>query len=183
VYDLYAEFSAPASKEEEEALLAGDFVIMENGSVVAGKDKWSDFYEKTLSGSSAAVRLAYVYTTDKSDGSSGVYETAEDEYPNIFASELVYDGSGFVIGPLHYDGSGFVSSYVPGYDNPVTGWKYLMHYTGTPRSQTALFTEYDRYVLVNNDSVSWEDLEWGMVSSRFGDYIPYTEVFCEYTWK
>lgn len=183
VYDLYAEFSAPASKEEEEALLAGDFVIMENGSVVAGKDKWSDFYEKTLSGSSAAVRLAYVYTSDKSDGSSGVYETAEDEYPNIFVSELVYDGSGFVIGPLHYDGSGFVSSYVSGYDNPVTGWKYLMHYTGTPRSQTALFTEYDRYVLVNDDSVSWEDLEMGMVSSRFGDIIPFTEVFCEYTWK
>ena len=101
----------------------------------------------------------------------------------LFASELVYDGDGFTTNPLHYDGNGFSESYIEGYDSPPTTWKYLMRYTGKPSSATALFSDYDRYVLVNDNTVSWEDIERGMYSSQLSDGIPFDEVFCEYTWK
>ena len=172
-----------ASPEELKAAKESGYVIMEDGSVIGGKEKWLSFYEKVSEGEAADVRIVYIYTLDNVNCTEEYYEAEKDNYPTLFASELVYDGDGFTTSPLHYDGSGFSASYIEGYDSPPTTWKYLMRYTGKPSSATALFSDYDRYVLVNDNTVSWEDIEQGMYSSQLGDGIPFDEVFCELTWK
>lgn len=171
------------SQEELDRAMNTGYVIMENGSAVNGKDEWMSFYEKVISGENASVRTVRIYTLDRSRCSREYYEASKYDYPMVFYREISFDGTYFYTNPLHFDGNDYSISYQGGYDAPPSRWEYLMHYTGEPRSQTALFSEYDRYVLVNDDSVTWEELEWGMLSSQFGDMIPYTEVYCEYTWK
>lgn len=41
----------------------------------------------------------------------------------------------------------------------------------------------DRYVLTDDDTVTWDDIESGYVSSDYNDYIDHNVVLCEYTWK
>ena len=73
--------------------------------------------------------------------------------------------------------------YIPGYDNEPSSWKYLVRFTGEPYVSDGLYTAYDRFVLVDEESVTWRELEWGVFSSQTDDCIPYEEVFCEYTWR
>ena len=168
--------------ELDQALDSG-FVMMENGSVIHGKDLWLAFCEKTESGEPASVRIGKYYTLDKTNADEEYYEAVKADYPALYLNELAFDGTRYTISPMHRDGTEYIVYEQPGYDNPVTSWKYLMHYTGKPSSKTALFHTYDKYVLVNDDTVSWEDLERGLFSSQLGDFIPFCEVFCEYTWK
>ena len=52
----------PALKSEEGELdkaIESGFVIMENGSVTHGKEKWISFYEKVTAGETAEIRLGY----------------------------------------------------------------------------------------------------------------------------
>ena len=44
--------------ELDKAIESG-FVIMENGSVTHGKEKWISFYEKVTAGETAEIRLGY----------------------------------------------------------------------------------------------------------------------------
>ncbi|MBO4560159.1 MAG: hypothetical protein J5712_08780 [Lachnospiraceae bacterium] len=169
-----------ADGELEKAINSG-FVIMENGSVAYGKEIWQDFYGKVSSGEPADVRIGHYYTLDDHQDTESVYYIAnKEDHPCIFLSELTYDGSQFFISPLHSTEDGYAAYEQEGYDSPASQWKYLMHYTGKPRSQTALFSEYDKYVLVNDDTLTWERIQWGMLSSQLGDYVPYTEVYNEY---
>lgn len=172
-----------ASQEEIDRVMNSGYVIMENGSVIGGKDVWLDFCEKTTAGESASVRLAYIYTLDKENCSYELFEAIEDDYPELFLKELTFNGDTYTIGPLHYDGEDYSPICVPGYDSPQASWKYLVHFTGEPSVPGALYTEYDRYVLVNDESVEWRDLEWGTFSSQMDDFIPFDEVFCEYAWN
>lgn len=172
-----------ASQEDIDRVKTGGFVIMEDGSVTSGKDAWLDFYEKTTSGESATIRVAYIYTLDKETCSYEYYEVVKDDYPALFLKEIIYDGQSYTCNPLHYDGETYSPMYIPEYDNEPSSWKYLVRFTGEPYVTDGLYTAYDRFVLVDEESVTWRDLEWGVFSSQTDDCIPYEEVFCEYTWR
>lgn len=178
----YLPNSCIADGELEKAIESG-FVIMENGNAAYGKDAWTDFYTKITAGEPASVRIGNYYTIDREGAAEDYYEAVKADYPALYLKEVSFDGTQYYVSPLHRDGNDYIEYCRAGYDNPGSSWKYLMHFTGTPNSRTALITDYDRYVLVNDDTVSWENIERGMVSSTFGDYIPFDEVFCEYTWK
>lgn len=168
---------------EIRAAMSSGCVIMHNGSAIFGRDTWLAFYEKTQRREEASVRIVLFYTLERDGCTEEYYEAEKNNYPHLFASEVRFDGEKYHVSSLHYDGSGFVLQNQQGYDEPDATWKYLMHYTGVPRQETALFTSYDRYVLVNDDSVTWEDLQRGMFSSTLGDYIPFYEAYCELAWK
>lgn len=72
---------------------------------------------------------------------------------------------------------------VPGYDSPAKSYSYLMHYTDKAQYPASQYTTYDKYVLTNDNTATWGDLEWGTLSSNSNDYIDFTEVYCEYTRK
>ena len=172
-----------ASADEIEQVKASGFVIVQDGSVTDGKETWDEFYDKASSGNACEVRIAQIFTLDKSNVSEELYEAQKDDYPQMFLRKLEFDGTKYVSSPLHYDGSDYTVYCEEGYDSPVTEWKYLMHYTGKPAISTSAVSEYDKYVFTNDNTVTWDELEAGMLSSQFGAYIPYEEVVSEYKFK
>ena len=55
-----------------------------------------------------------------------------------------------------------------------------MRYEGKPESKTAAYDSFLRYVLTNDESVTWEEIFSGMVSSQFGAYIDHYSVYTDY---
>jgi hypothetical protein len=117
-------------------------------------------------GQKISIRLADYYELgDPSRYAADYYESVKDEYPKLFLADLTYDGEKYTVRSIE-DGKEYVRTY-----------QYLMRYEGEPESKTASYDSYLRYVLTNDNTVTWEDLLWGLASSRFGDYIPHYSVY------
>ena len=54
----------------------------------------------------------------------------------------------------------------------------LCHYTGKA-PPTALFTDYEYFVLTDDPEITWEEIERGMFSSQSGDRIRHFTVFSD----
>ena len=54
-----------------------------------------------------------------------------------------------------------------------------MHYTGESSTANTAYDAYSEYVLVNDRNVTWEDIQKGMFSSQFGDYIAHDTVYVD----
>ncbi len=160
------------------------FVIMKDGSVIHGKEMWSDFCEKAQAGEPCSIRLGYYYTNEKVNMTEELREATKEDYPALYLEELCFDGTQYRINPVNKVEDEYVvyerADEDPSYNDT---FQYLMHYTGEAPTADALFTSYDKYVLTNDNTVTWQDLISSMASSQFGAYIPHHEVFSEYEWK
>jgi hypothetical protein len=58
-----------------------------------------------------------------------------------------------------------------------------LHYSEIPQNSDAGFNSCDKYVLVNDNSVTWEDIYKGMISSQAGATIDHTAVYNKYDYK
>lgn len=150
-----------------------DFVVHEDGDVACGQELWQRFYEKTRAGESASVKLADYHTLDAEHASKEFYEAHKDEYPVIYLAELSFDGTKYTYRSINgLDGvNGFTECY-----------PHLVRYDDYP-GEYATFTHCERYVLVPDDTLTWERLQWGLYSSQMGDYIRHTGVYSDYQYK
>lgn len=140
-------------------------VTHENGDVTQGREDFDAFYAATQSGESASIRLAFYYTLDDPSAyDEEYYESIKDEYPILFIQDLTYDGNEYTI-RWYEDGEEIVETY-----------PYLMKYEGEADSETALYKSYVEYILTNDDTVTREDLLYGLFSSEAEDYIPHMSV-------
>ena len=147
-------------------------VIFEDGDITNGQSEWDSFIKKTENGNSATVRLAFYYTLgDASHYSEEYYEDIKDDYPVLYINDLIYDGKKYTIESIE-DGQLISKDYT-----------YLIKYDGQPRSVSALFSKYTYYVLVNDNAVTWDDIEHGMLSSQLGDYIDHYLVYSDLEMK
>lgn len=154
----------PADYSLEQAKTDG-CVTHENGDVSQGKEVFEAFYNTTKSGKTDAVRLAFYYTLDDpSRYDPDYYESIKEDYPILFIQDLSFDGKEYSI-RWYEDGEEIIETY-----------SFLMKYEGQAESQSALYKSYVRYVLTNDDTVTWQELIHGMLSSQFGDYIPHKNV-------
>ena len=128
-----------------------NLVVFEDMRCTAGEEIWQAFYQKVSNGESASVEFEQRYTDEQ-----GV---------TTHLGSLRYDGHVFTLKDPEIDQT----------------YRYLMHYTGEPSSPYATFSHYEYYVLVNDDSVTWEDIEHGMFSSQFGDQIDHYTVYANLT--
>ena len=143
-------------------------VVHEGGDVTTGQKAWEAFAETVSAGKAASVRLASYYTLgDPSRYDPEYYESVKDDYPKLFIQDLTYDGAAYTLRWFEEDGE-IIETY-----------QCLMRYEGEAESPHATYDSYVRYVLTNDDSVTWEKLVWGMLSSRFGDYIPHHQVYVD----
>ena len=143
-------------------------VVHEDGDVTSGQTVWDAFAEAVSAGTAASVRLGFYYTLgDPSRYDPEYYESIKDDYPVLYIEDLTYDGTAYTIRWFEKDGE------------IVKAYRYLMRYEGEPESPYASYDSHVRYVLTNDDSVTWEDIVWGMVSSRFGDYIDHHQVYVD----
>lgn len=143
-------------------------VVFENLDVTAGQEIWASFTELAYAGKEASVRLYFYYTLDDpSRYDSEYYESIKGEYPKYFVLDLAYNGETYLI--RHFENGNEIKEE----------YKYLMKYEGEPESSSASYKSYIRYVLVNDNTVSWEDIFYGTVSSDFRDQIPYQSVYID----
>lgn len=155
----------------EDAKLDG-YVIIEDLSVTYGEDIWQDFVDLSAVNTPCKVRVVHYYTIDDaSHYAPEYYESIKDDYPKIYIFELIYNGETF--NESHYEEDRLYQSE----------YKYLMKYEGEPDTSQATFTSYVRYVLVNDDKVTWEDIFRGMLSSQHGANISHSQIYVNLIYK
>ena len=147
-------------------------VVFENRDITSGQSVWDAFIRAKDDGENATVRLAYYYTIeDPSHYSEEYYNKIKDDYPVLYLKELTANGDGFVLTGFE-DGEKITKEY-----------KYLVRYEGEPSSPYAVFSHYTYYVLVNDETVTWEEIEYGMYSSQSGDLIDHYSVYSDLVYK
>lgn len=145
-------------------------LVMENVEVTSGKDVWNEFYSLTQAGKSASVLIAQYYTLDQERVDPALYAKEKHNYPVLYFSLLSYDGECFDI---------VTKNCHTGEQDSHSEYKYLLHFTGR-LPDGAAYSKYDRYVLADDENVTWERLERGLLSSTFGDYIPHRTVYIDF---
>jgi hypothetical protein len=163
--------SLPTDYGYEDAVADG-LVVIKDGDVASGESVWQGFLTSVNNGKKAAVRLAYYYTLDDpSRYAPELYAQIKDDYPKIYVKDLTFDGVQYVI-EGYEDGEAVRSA-----------WTHLLKYEGKPTSETALFDSYTYYVLVDDDTLAWDEIMWGMLSSQHDAYIPHFRVYSDLTYK
>ena len=164
-------YSPPARCSEyalDQAMAAG-FVVMEDGIATSGQDIWKAFYERTQQGKPASVTVVHYYTLDPETCDRAYYETYRQDYPCLYEIRLDYDGETFTL--TEPDGN----------DVRIRNFSYLMKYDNTafyaPSSQTP-GNRFD-YVLTHDNTLTWEELFHGLVSSQMGAYIEHYSIYSE----
>ena len=97
-----------------------------------------------------------------------LYQTVVEDYPCLYVHTLSYDGEYYTI-TWEENGEVITRQY-----------RYLMRYTGAPVREGAGYSMYIRYVLTNDNTVTWDDIFHGMISSQFGAYIDHYTVYTDY---
>lgn len=138
-----------------------------NGDIAFGQERWLEF-ANAVPEQKATVRLANYYELgDPSRYGEEYYESVKDEYPKLFVQDLSYDGEAYTL-TWYEDGEKLVRRY-----------KYMLRFEGDAPTEHATYERYVHYVLVNDDTVTWEQLQWGILSSQMGDYISHTVVYTD----
>ncbi|MGN0315806.1 MAG: M56 family metallopeptidase [Fusicatenibacter sp.] len=169
-YECLYEYSPPRRVELEELQRVKEegYVTMEDGTVTSGKEIWEAFAAKARQGNDASVKIAEFYTLDPESCSEAYYEANKEDYPSLYLFELT--GS---------DGNGYTICWKEGERSYQEEYQYLMYYTGDAPTSDAVYDSYVRYVLTDDDTVTWDDLVWGLLSSRSGDGIRHFTVYTE----
>lgn len=161
---------SPSKRSEPDALsqaLEEGRVVHMDGYVGNGKDTWQEFIKAATDKKAATVNLAYYYTLDQKGCSEQYYEAHKEDYPVLYRKELIYDGSCYTL------------RWTEGNKEYVREYQYLMYYTGEAPAAKADYDTVARYVLTNDDKVSWEELQRGLFSSQLGAYIDHYTVYTE----
>ena len=146
-------------------------VVHENGNITSGQSIWDLFLEKTKKNEPDIVRLALYFTLENRNISPELYEEIKDDYPVLYIQDLDFDGKTYTLYSVEDD------------EEYITQFKYLIQLTDASPPSTATFIKREMYVLVHNNEVTWEQIQHGMISSRFDDYIGHRIVYSKYTYK
>ncbi len=153
--DLF--YKVCSADEALEAAKQSRTVVIQDMRCTSGADAWADFWKSAENGEAASVLCAHYYNIDKAHMSRELYEQEKNQYPCLFFVLVEYDGKSFAVTtrestvkkPEHTD-----------------KYKYLVHYTGNGPEQ-AVYDTYDYYVLVDDRSVTWDEITKSMLSSQF----------------
>lgn len=160
--ELPADYSLEQARED-------GCVVHEDGDIASGQEAWEAFLQASSAGKAAAVRLVDYYTLgDPSRYDPEYYESIKDDYPLLYVSDLTFDGEAYTVSSLE-DGKRLERTF-----------SHLKYFEGEAETPGAVYDAYIRYVLVNDDAVTWDRLMRGMHSSRLGDYIPFDAVYTDY---
>ena len=147
-------------------------VVIEDGRVTCGEDIWRDFVDLSAKETPCRIRVVHYYTIgDPSRYDPLYYESIKGDYPKMYILELAYNGETFCVS--HYEEDKLYQSE----------YKYLMRYEGKTETRDATYTSYLKYVLVNDEEVTWDDIMHGMLSSKHGNSIPHRQIYTDLVYK
>ena len=158
-----------SAQEAYDMTLKSGAVVIRNSECVSGKDTWMDFCEKASSGKKAAVMLARYFELDREHMSEELYEAEKNDYPQLYFTLLEYDGEKY---------RAVTRRSSEEQSESAVEYSCLMHYTGDMSPQSN-YSTYDRYVLVNDPDVTWDDIERSIFSSQLGELIDFREVYVD----
>ena len=144
-------------------------VVQDDGQITSGRDVWDSFFDSVNAKKPASVMCVYNYVLDEESVSPELYEEEKDLYPQLFFCLLRYDGEVFHVKMRKSDETKL--------DTDET-YKYLLHLSAE-NPDTALYRYTDQYVLVNDPSVTWEQLQRSMISSQSSDWIKHSTVYMD----
>lgn len=163
--ELPADYSLEQARED-------GCVVHEDGDIASGQEAWDDFIKASSAGKAASVRLVNYYTLDDpSRYDPDYYESIKDDYPLLYVSNLSFDGKAYTVSGLE-DGERWTQTY-----------SHLKRFEDKAETHSAVYDSYIRYVLVDDETVTWGQLMHGVLSSRFGDYIPFHSVYTDYIYE
>ena len=143
---------------------ADSVVVYENGDITSGQEVWDAFLAKTENGQQCSVRLGWYYTLPD-HLSPELYEREKDKYPVLYIQDLRYNGMYYTLYSIE-DGEEYSFNY-----------KFMMQMEEDAPPLNPSIGCALRYVLVNDESVTWEQIFRGMVSSNFTDWIDHKRVY------
>lgn len=139
-------------------------VVMEDMVCTAGKEIWNSFYDSVQKKKNAAVLCAFYYAPEKPGAAE---ETAQNNESALFFHELHYDGKTFTV----YTENQRTHTY-----EDKESYRFLLHMEGAAPAG-ARFSAYDYYVLTDDDSVTWEEIEAGLFSAQSDAAIRHCVVY------
>ena len=179
--DYMIEYAPPGGLPEGalDEIINDGLLVMKNGSVISGEDKWQEFVKKTEAKEPAEINIAYYYTLTGKMAKS-LYDLSKMDYPMMYLHRLKYDGESFIVSPIQKINGKY--EIIPDNENDREQiYKYMKHYTEKAPSDTALYNTFDKYVLVNDDSVTWDDIWNSTIGIAEGFW--HEEVYNKYDYK
>lgn len=147
-------------------------VVFLNSDISVGQAVWDDFVERSSKGEAVSVLLVNHHTLgDPSSYSKEYYEEVKDDYPMEYTSELSFDESGYTITSLDEE-----ESYVKNYP-------YMVYFEEVAPTPDATYEMHYMYILVHDESVTWQDIWKGMISSQAGNHVDHYPVYSDYIFK
>jgi hypothetical protein len=166
--------SSGCSSDEQKSLdyvKTNGYVVYENLDITVGQSVWDEFISASDAGAICEVPLAFYYTLgDPSHYSPEMYEEEKARYPLLYTKTLSFDGEKYTLTYSDEDG------------DHVEEYRYMLKLTGDAESATATYSHYVRYVLADDETVTWDEIFRSMVSSQSGAYIRHSVVYTD-TWK
>ena len=160
-----------SADEALELAKKSDAVVFEDNSCTSGNEVWESFFQSVSSKSPASVLCAHYYTLDKEHVSEELYEKEKDLYPQLFFCLLEYDGKEYSLKSRES------SVKEPDYQEK---FKYLLHFTGDVPDTSPYFTSFDDYVLVDDSSLTLEDILVSMTSSQLDKIYKHFTIYSDY---
>ncbi len=154
---------SPARASDPAALKkarADGAVILEDGDLTSGADAWETFLARCDAGTDAEIALVHWHTLDPDTCSEEYYRAMRKDYPSMTEIRLTYNKDGYTLILSGADGQ--------------THRRY--RYLSVFHQKTASGGIITRWVLVHDKNLTWADIEHGMFSSQFGDYIDHFTV-------
>ena len=161
IADLVPYDEIPQDYSLEDAKSDG-LVVHEDYDITAGEAVWDIFLAEAERGNPCKVRLMFYYTLEGQSitPEHEQYEEIKNNYP------------GFHIQDLSFDGSRYTLYWVEEEQEYIHEYEHLKRFEDV----SAI-----RYVLVNDNTATWEQIVNGMVRSRFGDWIDFYTVYSNYS--
>ena len=163
---IFGEFSIPASiptgpipledlpeiYSGEQAMIDG-CLVTRDGEVSENLAVLKEFVETTSRGEPAFIRIVNWYYGEES------HYTAED---------------------LTFDGSQYILEWIEDGRRQSRSYRYLKHFSGEKERENMAYDAYEHYVLVNDNSVSWQQIWESLISSQFGAAIDHWTICSDY---
>lgn len=159
-FEITAESDGIKSLEElpelysaEQAMIDGCFVNQDSEAQADTLPQLQAFMEATNRGETAFLRIVNWYYGDNS------FYTAQD---------------------LTFDGNQYILEWIEDGQRQSRTYRYLKHFTGEKERENMAYDAYEHYVLVNDNTVTWQQIYDGLVSSQFGANIDHWTIASDY---
>lgn len=136
----------------EQAMIDG-CLVTRDGEVSENLSVLKDFIETTSRGEPAFIRIVNWYYGEES------HYTAED---------------------LTFDGSQYILEWIEDGRRQSRSYRYLKHFSGEKERENIAYDAYEHYVLVNDNSVSWQQIWESLISSQYGASIDHWTICSDY---